>query len=286
MTGYEALTTSAAAVAIDRDVIRASGPDAVSFLQGQLSQDIAALAIGASGWSFVLQPQGKVDAWVRVTRTGEDEVVIDVDGGFGEAVVARLQRFKLRVKADFEMLPWRCIAVRGPDAPAAGDARGELVVAFTWGWWRGFDVFGTSPEAPGGLAHAEPADYEVCRIEAGIPVMGAELTERTIPAEAGVVEVSVSFSKGCYTGQELVARIDSRGGRVPRRLRGVVSDAVLQAGVDLEVDGRVVGSVTSAARHPSGHTVGLAYVGRDVEPPADVSSGGAVVSVRALPAVS
>ena len=190
----------------------------MAFLQGQLSQDVAALGVGASAWSLLLEPHGKVDALVRVTRSAADEVVLDVDGGCGEAVIARLQRFKLRVKADLEPLEWRCIAVRGPDATAGGS--GDLVVPFAWGPFRGFDVLGVAPAAPPGTVEAEPSDYEVCRIEAGLPRMGAELTDKTIPAEAGVVEASVSFSKGCYTGQELVARIDSRGGRVPRRLRG------------------------------------------------------------------
>jgi folate-binding protein YgfZ len=128
--------------------------------------------------------------------------------------------------------------------------------------------------------------YEVRRIEAGLPRMGAELTERTIPAEAGIVEASVSFTKGCYTGQELVARIDSRGGHVPRRLRGLVmpaGSALPEAGAEIEVGGRARGSVTSAARHPDGHVVALAYVARDVDPPADGTCAGAPASIRALP---
>jgi len=287
MTGYEALTSGVGAVSLARDVLRVSGPDAVAFLQGQLSQDIAALEVGASAWSLVLQPQGKVDAWVRVTRTAADEVVLDVDGGWGEAVRARLQRFKLRVKAEMTPLAWRCVAVRGPESSRArAGASSGLVVPFAWGAFSGFDILGTDPPVLDGVVSADGSDYEVWRIEAGVPLMGAELTEKTIPAEAGVVEVSVSFTKGCYTGQELVARIDSRGGRVPRRLRGLVSDADVEPGAVVEVEGRVVGSVTSAARHPAGHTVALAYIGRDVEPPVEVRCGGAVASVRALPPVS
>src|SRR5919109_2413667 len=97
---YEALRHGAGAVWLPRDILRVAGPDALSFLQGQLSQDVVAVEIGASAWSFLLQPQGKVDALVRLTRTADDEVVVDVDGGHGDAVVARLNRFKLRVKAD------------------------------------------------------------------------------------------------------------------------------------------------------------------------------------------
>jgi aminomethyltransferase len=127
--------------------------------------------------------------------------------------------------------------------------------------------------------------------------MGAELTERTIPAETGLVERSVSFTKGCYTGQELVARIDSRGSRVPRHLRGVLvqgGDAP-PVGAALFGEGeqgeRELGQLTSVALSPTlGGPVALAYVRREVEPPADVvlrwGSGDARARVEALPLVA
>lgn len=284
MIGYEHLVADAAAVELPRDVVRASGPDAISYLQGQLSQDVAALAHGASAWSLVLQPQGKVDAWLRVTRTADDEVVLDLDAGFGEALIARLNRFKLRVKAEIEPLTWRCVAVRGPAAQAPP---GAVVARAAWPLIGGFDLLGPSVAAPAGMPEADLEAYEVRRIEAGLPRMGAELTERTIPAEAGVVDASVSFTKGCYTGQELVARIDSRGGHVPRLIRGVRLDGPLPpAGTALAVDGREVGALTSVAIHPSGGGVALASVRRDVEIPARGSCGEAVAVIDAVPFVS
>ena len=81
---------------IERDVVRAHGPDTIGFLQGQLSQDVESMAIDESRWSLLLQPTGKVDAWLRVTRLGDDDVILDTDAGWGDAVIARLQRFKLR----------------------------------------------------------------------------------------------------------------------------------------------------------------------------------------------
>lgn len=277
---YTLLTERCAAVWLDRDVVRAAGPDAVEYLQGQVSQDVTGMAVGATAWSFVLQPQGKVDAWMRITRTGDDAVLLDVDGGFGTAVVERLRRFKLRMKADLDLVDHRCLALRGPGLPAVEG------VPFAWASFPGVDLIGPAPAVPPGVPVIDAAAYEVRRIEAGVPRMGAELTERTIPAESGVVSISVSFTKGCYTGQELVARIDSRGGHVPRRLRGLTAEGPLAAGCPVEVDGRQVGTVTSAAAHPAGHTVALAYVARDVEPPAAVSCGGVVASVRDLPPVS
>ena len=135
------------------------------------------MPVGAEAPSFLLEPNGKVAAWLQVRRDAADAFTLAVDAGHAEAVVARLARFKLRTKADIER--------------AGSDDDGV-----------------TEPE----------------RIAAGVPRMGAELVPgQTIPAEAGqhVIDTSVSFTKGCYTGQELVARIDSRGGNVPRHLRAL-----------------------------------------------------------------
>src|SRR5689334_3030131 len=87
-----------------RDVVVASGPDAVTYLQGQLSQDVQALAVGASAATFLLQPDGKVTAWLRVTREADDRFVLDTEPGWGSAVLERLRRFLLRVEVDLEQL--------------------------------------------------------------------------------------------------------------------------------------------------------------------------------------
>lgn len=279
-TDYQTLRHGSGAVWLPRDVLRAAGPDAVSFLQGQLSQDVAALAVGASAWSFLLQPQGKVDALVRVTRIADDAVVIDVDGGWGEAVLARLNRFKLRVKADIEPVPWKCLAVRG-----ANVVDGDVVAVPAFG--AGGDVLGDDIAVPEGVTVCSYEAYEVLRIEHGWPAMGAELTERTIPAETGIVDRTASFTKGCYTGQELVARIDSRGGNVPRHLRGVVVHGPAAVGAAVAVGGKEVGALTSVTASPSfpGATLALAYVHRDIGPGAAASVDGVAAEVRSLPLV-
>lgn len=284
---YEALRHGLGAVWVGRDVVAVAGPDAVGYLQGQLSQDIAALAVGASAPSLLLQPQGKVDAWLRVTRIAEGAFVLDVDGGWGGAVLARLARFKLRTKVELSPLEWRCLALRGPGTAHLGDAAGDgtAVPAF-WPGVAGVDLLGESVVVPPGARLCSLDALTALRVEAGVPAMGAELGERTIPAEAGLVEGSVSFTKGCYTGQELVARIDARGNRVPRRLRGVVvrrraqgsagplpPDAPLPpVGSELTDGERVVGALTSVAVSPGlGAIVALAYVRREVEPPAELT---------------
>ena len=140
-----------------------------------------------------------------------------------------------------------------------------------------FFGIGPSVAMPPGATTVDAEAYEAVRVEAGFPRHGHELDERTIPAEAGLVEASVSFTKGCYTGQELVARIDSRGSNVPRRLRGLLLSGPADSGarlVDLaaaEVPaspgsaGKEVGRLTSVARSPRLGWVGLGYVGRSVE---------------------
>ncbi|MBN2621718.1 MAG: folate-binding protein YgfZ [Acidimicrobiales bacterium] len=272
------LRTTPGAVEIDRDALRVAGPDAVDYLQGQLSQDVAALAVGATAWSFVLQPAGKVDAWLRVTRTGDDALVLDVDGGHGEAVVARLRRFLLRTKADVDALAWRCIAVRGPGAgEATSGAAAEVAAPAGWPGVEGVDLLGPQVQAPDGVAVVGRPAYDSLRVRCGVPLMGAELSEATIPAEMGqwVIDQAVSFTKGCFTGQELVARIDSRGGNVPRRLRGLVvtGDRAPAVGAAVVVDGAEVGQVASVAPRPGGGSVALAIVRRGVSPPAVAQVG-------------
>ncbi|HEX2700050.1 MAG TPA: glycine cleavage T C-terminal barrel domain-containing protein [Acidimicrobiales bacterium] len=290
---YEAMRRDVGAFELPRDFLRVAGPDAVPWMQGQLSQDVAALPVGAAADSLLLQPQGKVDALLRVLRLGPEELVLDVDEGFGEAALARLRRFKIRVKADVDPLGWHCLALRGPRAPdVAPFATGGVLVAADWPGLPGVDVVGEAP------ALSEPAvrrcsldTWQTLRIEAGIPAMGAELTERTIPAEAGIVARTVSFTKGCYTGQELVARIDSRGGNVPRHLRGIVVDgATPPVGAAVMVGDKEVGTLTSVAPAPGGAgVVALAYVRREVEPPAEAEvrweDAAAAARVEILPLV-
>jgi len=262
---------------IRRDVIVASGPDTISFLQGQMSQDITAVAVGSSAWSFVLQPQGKVDAWVRVHRSGDDEVRIDVDAGSGEAVVARLERFKLRTKCDLAL-----------DTDVGSVAVRNMLVdeglACGWPGVEGVDVVGKGVDDIGvdqDVLHYDDEAFQAERIRCGVPRMGAEITSGTIPAELGdwLVQASVSFTKGCFTGQELVARIDSRGGNVPRHLRVFTSEDLPPArGTEVVVDEQAVGTITSSAIGAWGDAVGLAFIRRATVPPFDATAGGTTIS--------
>jgi len=270
---------------IERDVVTLTGPDAGSFLQGQLSQDVEDLPVGASTWSLLLQPSGKVDAWLRVTRTGEAAFELDVDGGFGDAVAARLQRFKLRTACDIEVSTVRpFLAVRGV---AVDDPGARPIV---WPGTSGADLPGDAGSArevapPAGVGVERAEVYERARIQAGVPAMGRELTAQTIPVEAGqwLIDASVSFTKGCYTGQELVARIESRGGQAPRPVRGLRVEGAARAGDRVVADGVEVGTLTSVSGLDDGTTVALAPLPRAVRIGAEVDVGGRRGTVVALP---
>ena len=238
-----------------RDAVQVSGPDALTYLQGQVSQELRPIAVGASRWTLLLQPNGRVDVLARVWRTHEDTYVFDTDGGFGEELLARINRFRIRVKADVEPVLWRCLAVRGTEGAPVPD--GAVV-----GWWdRDFDVLGPDPQAPHGVDAGSPAELETTRIEAAWPAMGAEIVPgEQIPAEIGVASVAVDFRKGCYPGQELVERMDSRGAEAPRRLRVLTVAEGSAPGDPVIHDGRDVGVLTSVSG-----TRALGYVKRGVD---------------------
>jgi folate-binding protein YgfZ len=291
-----------------RDAVVVRGPDARSWLQGQLSQDLAALSVGQSTETLVLSPQGKLEVYCRATVLGDEVVLLDTETGYGEQLSERLRRFRLRVKADLESGTVSCLLVRGPKAasrlaglgpepgaPQAGQGLGDAwvtAVPVAWTGYAGIDILkgaGAGGSAPAGLRLGDRSGFEAARIEAGVPAMGHELTEKTIPHEAGsLVEHTVSFTKGCYTGQELVARIESRGANVARRLRGVVVDPAGECPPDatLVAGERVLGRLTSVAWSPRfGAAVALAYVRRDVVIPAGarLTPGGAQAEIREIP---
>jgi folate-binding protein YgfZ len=272
------------AVRLERDVVGVTGPEASSFLQGQLSQDVLAIADGRSAWSWVLAPTGKVDALVRVTRLADDDWVLDTDAGWGASLLSRLNRFKLRTKVELAARPWLVVGWRG-GVPDPDQAVGALIVE-PWPHLGGADVMGEQVAPPPTWPVMATEAYEAVRIGVGMPRMGAELSEKTIPGETGLIDLTVSFTKGCYTGQELVARIDSRGGNVPRHLRGLLLAGATEAGTELiDPNGRPAGTVTSAAFSRDGVWVGLGYVRRGVDIAARLRAGadGPEVTVRELP---
>jgi len=285
---YEALRHGLGGVETARDLVTATGPDTTDFLQGQLSQDVSAIAVGASAWALLLQPTGKMDALLRATRRAENDWLLDVEVGWGEQVLSRLNRFKLRTDCDLEVREVRAMLLRGPESVGLSDTAALVSAHVDWGGLPGVDLLGDEAALPDGALTCSSEALNVVRIEAGVAAMGSEIDESTIPAEAGVVDGAVSFTKGCFTGQELVARIDSRGSNTPRRLHGLV----FEAGNALEASGQVVhddsgtevGQVTSYGMSPGyGSPVALAYLKRGVEPGNNVILDGNSAAVHELP---
>ncbi len=274
---------------VNRAVVHVVGADAERFLQGQLSQDLAGMAPGGSRWALLLEPTGKVTALLRCTRT-DDAFLLDVEAGFGEAVRERLARFLLRTAATVEATTWSMAEVRGPRSAALAAPAGVLVLDPAWPGVEGVDLLAPDVELPGDVPAVDADAVAALRIEAGVPRLGAELTGDTIPAEGGaaLIERTVSFTKGCFTGQELVARIDSRGGNVPHPVRALVLAAPVAVGDAILADGAPVGHVTSTAVSPRLGPVALAVVGRTVEVgDADITvataTGPVAAEVRATP---
>ncbi len=251
--------TAAFAVRTRRDVIIARGADARSFLHSQLSNDIASLGLGASRYSFVLEPTGKLAAFVRVRCEADDVFVLDVDEGCGASTLARLNKFKIRVKCEFELSTRDVLALRHLDAPSRGTA---LAVPGAVAAWRendgAVDVFGDlSAAAHGEVAGFESGDHhdlERERVRCAWPIFGLDIDGDCLPAETSLIDVCVSFTKGCYPGQELVERMDSRGASAPRRLMRLPartattgSGAVAAAGEPYVHGGVALGRCSSVA---------------------------------------
>jgi folate-binding protein YgfZ len=248
-----------------------SGPDATSFLQAIVSQDLDPVDDGETVASLLLHPQGKLDVAFRATKVGEDWW-LDTQADYGARLVEGLARYKIRVKVDLDdrTSETGLATVVGGDEPVT--ATDCLVLSGP----LGIDVVGPVDQVRAVLAQypvGTPEELEALRIAAGIPKLGVDVDDSTIPQEAGLEVESVSFTKGCFIGQELVCRIDSRGhvNRFLRRL-SLPGTAVPPHGAEVARDDKVVGTVTSAsAVSGEDRVVALAMVRREVEPPAEVA---------------
>ena len=269
---------------IELDVVTISGADSESYLQGQLSQDLDSLESEDTLQSLLLTPQGKLVAHFRIYRLEENSFRIVVESGFGLQVIERLEQFKLGMDVQFLSETVSAYALRADTSELMNEELKSLELASgLWqvpAFWKdiaGVDIFDS--QIPIELVSEDLNKYEALRIKSAMPKMGVELIEKTIPAAAKIVDDSVSFTKGCYVGQELIARIDSRGNNTPERLVRVWSSPVK----DLEnvfnylqiiSNEIVVGRVTSFAIKEDKSLLGLGYVNRKFESPgkAKVSS--------------
>jgi len=226
--------------------------------------------------SLLLGPQGKLDHILWVLR-GDDEVGLVTDGRRGDDLATTLGRYRIRVDVEIEQSELPIWVVIGPATVEPGTwslNEGDLEADISWPGVGRTLVVGERRD----LEEGHAGEYELLRIAAGEPYWGVDVDEKTIPQESGLVAQTVDFSKGCYLGQELVARIDSRG-HVNRHLRILeFQRGSAEPGTPIETEEKVVGTLTSVSDE-----VGLALVRREVSPGDLVTVGGLEAVVREIP---
>jgi tRNA-modifying protein YgfZ len=242
-----------------RAFVGVAGPDAEDYLQRMLSNDVAALAVGESCEALLLTPKARVIAPMRVLRRAPDDFLLLTEPDLGETLRDQLVRMRFAAKAAIELEEHTSALVFGAaGAGVRNDDYGEAAV----------EVLDADLEPT-----LDEGALEAMRIEAGTPAWGREIDDRVLPAEAGLVGRAVSLTKGCYPGQEPIARLHYRG-HANRGLRvlAVDGDDLPAHDEELSLGEKVVGRVTSAARM-NGGIVALAYVRAEVPPDAELAVG-------------
>jgi tRNA-modifying protein YgfZ len=286
----------------ERGKLMVSGGEAAEYLQGQLTNDVEALDPGEGAYAALLDRKGHIQADMRVLRPTVDELWIDTEAAALEAVRRHLETYKIgREVAIADLTAERAIlSLIGPrSAELAGTSplsenRCETasvagVACLAVGTEAGIDLIAKAGDAAplreallaAGAAEVGPEAAEIVRIEAGRPRFGAEMSTETMPAEAGIVERAISFSKGCYIGQEPVARLHYRG-RPNRTLRGLELSAPAAPGTSLRLGEKEVGRVGSACVSPARGPIALAIVRREAEPGAELAVGEDGVTARVI----
>jgi aminomethyltransferase len=286
LDGYRALRKGAALLDLTgRGHIQATGEDRVRLLHAMSTNHISALAPGDWVYAFFLNSQGRILADVNVICT-ESSLLLDTEPETGEAIYQHLDRYIIADDVTLTNLSGQVavIGVEGPEAAVVLDRMGIAVPeAGHWTEWRtwvvaaisasgerGFRLFVPLAErenvagwaAGAGAIPVGREEWNTVRLENGVPRYGEDITDRQIPHDTGLVDRAISFSKGCYLGQEIVERVRSRGhaGRKLLLLR-IEGEAAPAAHTKLFASGEEVGEVTSAAYSPAaGAVLALAYV--------------------------
>jgi len=267
------VTFRAAVARRPRAFVAVRGPDAESLLQRLVSNDVAALGAGEACDALLLTNKARVIAPLRVIRRGPDDFLLLTEPELGDRVRRELVRFRLAARAKIELEDHDAYVLLGEDAPAAG----ALAVPIGDYGVPAFEV--VDAPAPDNADEVSDDELELLRIQARTPRWGRELDDRVLPADAGLVERAVSLKKGCFPGQEPIARQHYRG-RANRGLRVLELEAEELPEYDAEVrlGDKVVGRVTSAARDGAGRIRALAYVRSEVPPDAELWVGGSTAT--------
>jgi folate-binding protein YgfZ len=245
-----------------RAFVRVAGPGAENYLERMVSNDVAVLAPGDSCEALLLTPKARVIAPLQVLRRGPEDFLLLTEPELGEPLRAELVRMRFAARAEIEPEAHSSYLLLGAEARPDG---GLVVPNEDYGI-PAWEILDQDP--PEGLPEVGEEQLEILRIEAGRPRYGKEIDDRVLPAEAGLVERAVSFSKGCFPGQEPIARLHYRGhaNRALRVLR--IAGDPPQPGTEVVHDGKVVGRVTSAVLGSA-----LAYVRSEVPDDASLTVG-------------
>jgi folate-binding protein YgfZ len=269
------MSTDLTATPIQRDVVLITGEDAPDYLQTQLTQDVLSLSRGQSCWAFILTPKSEIEATVRVTSTG-DGYILDAEPGCGDPIRQRLDGPLFRMDVSFAQGTWPGLAWRGEGAEDI-ESDAPIVATMPWGSVGAVDEVGPDVRAPAGVRALSKDELNAIRIGERWPSTG-EIDGTATPAMTGIVPQTVSFDKGCYTGQEFVARVHYREANPPRQLVHLAfeSGASVDEGDEVLVGGEPVGTVTSSVDRLG---VGLGYVKRAVALPTRGVVGGTGVEL-------
>jgi folate-binding protein YgfZ len=286
-----------------RGKLLVEGPDAAEYLQGQLTNEIEALEPGQGCYAALLDRKGHLRADMRVLRLSPERIWVDTEPGALETVRRHLQTYKIgrqvevsdctAERAILSLIGPAAVARAAAPSPALHSSQAQTAVSgvpcLVVGAEDGIDLIADAEEADrlregllaAGAVEVDEQAAEIVRIESGRPRFGAEMSTETMPAAAGIVEAAVSFTKGCYIGQEPVARLHHRG-KPNRHLRGLRLDGGAAAGEPLRLGEKEVGRVGSFCVSPAHGPIGLAIVRREAEPGAELAVGEDGVTARVV----
>jgi folate-binding protein YgfZ len=278
--------------------IEVAGTEAAEFLHGQLTNEIEALGVGAGCYAALLDRKGKIRADMRVLKLADDLITIDTHAACAEEVMRHLDTY--RIGRDVEIRSRDDLAVLSVIGPRAVEVLGgkplgaehshrveriaehdvRVVTTAT-----AADLIGTAAalEAAGeelnarGAETATEAAAEILRVEAGRPAFGAEMEHETMPQEAGINDRAVSFEKGCYIGQDTVARLHFKG-KPNRHLRRLTADEPMKPGAMVTRGEKEVGTIGTAVISPDRGPLALAILRREAGPGDEVRVGGSIVA--------
>jgi tRNA-modifying protein YgfZ len=303
---YRALREEAGFLPRARAALIVRGPDAAEYLQGQLTNDIEALAPERGCYAALLNRKGHLQADMRVLRLEAGELWLDLEPLAAESVLAHLRTYSVGRDVEVEDATdrWAIVSLIGPRSAELSGFEGlGPEHAQRYRDWDGIEVLAVATdvgldlitqterqarliellEGVGAAEVSEPA-AEIVRVESGRPRFGVDMGPESMPAEAGITERAVNFEKGCYIGQEPVARLHYRG-KPNRTLRGLRLSALAAHGDSLRVGEREVGTIGTVCLSPSLGPIALAIVRREAEEGGrlTVGDGGVTAEVVALP---